>query len=48
MAKETLTRISSRVTVAQSKFIKDTAKRINTTEGEALRIILDRYINQKK
>lgn len=38
-------RLNTRITLKQQKFIKRLAKKINKTEGEVFREILDEFIN---
>jgi len=40
-------RLNSRVRPEQKDFIKVTAKKINKSEGELIREIIDFYINEK-
>ena len=41
-----MTRINTRITPEQHKFIKEEAKNRKRTEGEIFRLALDVYINQ--
>lgn len=45
MKQEALKRINSRIEPSQFKFIKNYAKKNEMTEGEALRSILESFIN---
>lgn len=46
--KENFVRVNSRVEVKHHSFIKAEAKRLKVTEGEALRVIIDFYMDNKK
>jgi len=46
--RQPMTRINTRVEPHQHKFIKSEAKRLNITEGEVFRSILQKHINNKK
>jgi hypothetical protein len=41
-----MTRVNTRITPEQHKFIKEEAKNRKRTEGEIFRLALDVYINQ--
>jgi predicted DNA-binding protein len=41
-----MTRVNTRITPEQHKFIKDQAKKTKRTEGEVFRLALDTYINR--
>jgi len=43
-----MARVNTRIRPSQQKYIKDQAKKLNATEGEVFRDIIDRAMESKK